>query len=574
MENNCNLSTNQPSGNNTISVSGAPESMSAIDISNNKSRYYAELAEDYKNEAKAYRDSAKTYTEQNNDAMKAYVDGIDAALKNLINTKQAAGDYALASDIPTVPTALSSFTDDLGSSPTHTHSQYLTSHQDISGKANTADLATVATSGSYNDLSNKPTIPAAQIQSDWNQTTTTAKDYIKNKPTIPVVPTALSSFTDDLGSSPTHTHSQYLTSHQTLPTATTSVLGLVKPDGTTITINDGIISSTGGGGGGGGGGASRNIGEIVSSTVPLTDAGLHLLDGALLSGSGAYEDFVDYISDIVSDYPSLFTTEADWQSAVLANGICDKFVYNSTNNTVRLPKYGSQICTVIPSELTVIGNNCSIYMRNQSNSDMGFYSHYISSSDRGMYLYGADYTAENQPVYFSTDKTKSSLVADSSTLSTSSHTYYYIVVANSTQTSIVVDINEIATDLNGKADVDLANITPTLSFAGTLNAAGIKTVVESYSAGLSRYRVWSDGLVEEWGRLERVSVGVRPVTFVKGFTSTNYNIFALLEASATYNSSSSYYAVYPTQKTTTGMNLVCPTNTTNVPYINWYVCGY
>lgn len=35
----------------------------------------------------------------------------------------------------------------------------LQSHQDISGKANTADLATVATSGSYNDLTNKPTIP-------------------------------------------------------------------------------------------------------------------------------------------------------------------------------------------------------------------------------------------------------------------------------------------------------------------------------------------------------------------------------------------------------------------------------
>ena len=46
-------------------------------------------------------------------------------------------------------------------------------------------LATVATSGSYNDLSGKPTIPAAQIQSDWNQTNSAAKDYIKNKPTVP-----------------------------------------------------------------------------------------------------------------------------------------------------------------------------------------------------------------------------------------------------------------------------------------------------------------------------------------------------------------------------------------------------
>ena len=32
---------------------------------------------------------------------------------------------------------------------------------------------------------NKPTIPAAQIQSDWNQTTTTSLDFIKNKPSIP-----------------------------------------------------------------------------------------------------------------------------------------------------------------------------------------------------------------------------------------------------------------------------------------------------------------------------------------------------------------------------------------------------
>jgi hypothetical protein len=45
------------------------------------------------------------------------------------------------------------------------------------------DLATVATSGSYNDLSNKPTIPAAQVNSDWNATSGVAQ--ILNKPTIP-----------------------------------------------------------------------------------------------------------------------------------------------------------------------------------------------------------------------------------------------------------------------------------------------------------------------------------------------------------------------------------------------------
>ena len=46
------------------------------------------------------------------------------------------------------------------------------------------DLATVAMSGSYTDLINKPEIPSAQIQSDWEQTNTNLADYIKNKPTI------------------------------------------------------------------------------------------------------------------------------------------------------------------------------------------------------------------------------------------------------------------------------------------------------------------------------------------------------------------------------------------------------
>lgn len=49
----------------------------------------------------------------------------------------------------------------------------------------TAQLATVATSGDYTDLTNKPTIPAAQIQSDWSQSDNSAVDYIKNKPNIP-----------------------------------------------------------------------------------------------------------------------------------------------------------------------------------------------------------------------------------------------------------------------------------------------------------------------------------------------------------------------------------------------------
>ncbi len=51
-----------------------------------------------------------------------------------------------------------------------------------------------------------------QVQADWNETDTTSEAYIQNKPAN------LSEFTDNLGSNPLHTHSQYLTAHQNLKT--------------------------------------------------------------------------------------------------------------------------------------------------------------------------------------------------------------------------------------------------------------------------------------------------------------------------------------------------------------------
>jgi hypothetical protein len=54
---------------------------------------------------------------------------------------------------------------------------------DVSLKANTADLGATAFSNDYNDLDNLPTIPAAQVNSDWNAVSGVSE--ILNKPTIP-----------------------------------------------------------------------------------------------------------------------------------------------------------------------------------------------------------------------------------------------------------------------------------------------------------------------------------------------------------------------------------------------------
>ncbi len=127
-------------------------------------------------------------------------------------TVATSGSYNDLTDtptIPTVPTTVSSFTNDAG---------YLTEHQDISGKADkattlagygitdakissgtitlgsnsitpltshqslaayakTADLATVATSGSYNDLSDKPTIPDTSSFAKISDILVTVGDY-------------------------------------------------------------------------------------------------------------------------------------------------------------------------------------------------------------------------------------------------------------------------------------------------------------------------------------------------------------------------------------------------------------
>lgn len=76
---------------------------------------------------------------------------------------------------------------------------YLTSHQDISGKADKTSVYTKAESdGKYQLKGNYLTehqdlstyVKKAEIvQADWNETSATSNAFIKNKPTIPTIPT-------------------------------------------------------------------------------------------------------------------------------------------------------------------------------------------------------------------------------------------------------------------------------------------------------------------------------------------------------------------------------------------------
>lgn len=271
------------------------------------------------------------------------------------------------------------------------------------------------------------------------------------------------------------------------------------------------------------GGSVRNIGEIVYSTTPLTDAGLHLLDGALINGSGVYSSFVSYIAGLVTDYPDLFETEANWQNSVTTYGVCGKFVYDSVNNTVRLPKVtgivegttdvtalGDLVQAGLPN---IEGNFRTMPQHADLTADGAFSIVGWSGVDGGFVTNGGSYHGLLGEVVFNAGDSNS-IYGNSSTVQPQSvKVLYYIVLANSTKTEIEIDIDQVTTDLNGKADVDLTNCTK-------------PHIVETYRNGASWYRKWSDGFCEQGGYITgNGTYGVITVNLLVPFIDANYIIY-------------------------------------------------
>jgi hypothetical protein len=123
---------------------------------------------------------------------------------------------------------------------------------DLVPSTGTTDSIEIAGSGgttvTWDSLNNKITLGSiAPVQSDWNQTNTNSLDFIKNKPTIPPA--------------------------YTLPTASTTVLGGVKVDGSTITISNGTISAASGG-------------YVLPIASPTTLGGIKIGSGLSIDANG------------------------------------------------------------------------------------------------------------------------------------------------------------------------------------------------------------------------------------------------------------------------------------------------
>lgn len=300
-------------------------------------------------------------------------------------------------------------------------------------------------------------------------------------------------------------------------------------------------------------GASFLTGQLIQSIVPLNDAMLHLADGALISGSGSYAEFVTFMAGKVSTNPELFVSEAVWQQSITNYDECGKFVYDANANTIRLPKLNGYL--TVTNNQEDLGKLTEAGLPNITGSITGFEQNqnyggafYKSSSYTDWNIIG-EIDADAVTVNF--DASRSSPVYGKSNTVTTQNikVFCYVVLGTVSKTDIQIDIDNVLSDLANKADKDLSNIP---------NSKGI--LVESYHNGSSWYRVYSDGWCEQGG--SNVS---GKITLLKAFANTNYIVTTRMLSGS--NNVEWYEYGENTNKTTT-------TFTVGTRPVNWYACGY
>lgn len=234
------------------------------------------------------------------------------------------------------------------------------------------DLATVATTGDYNDLSNLPEIPSAQIQSDWNQTDDRALDYIKNKPTIPSEVIVDQTYNSDS----THAQSgtavaQAISGKQDVLTSGSNITienGVISATDTTytagvgISIENGVISNTQ---------TSAEWGNITGTLSEQTDL-KNILDTkvdnstlATVATTGDYNDLVNKpvnVSEFTNDANYVTESQLETKQDTLVSGTNIKTINNQSilgsGNIVfdNVPTQGSTNAITSGAVYEVLGN--------------------------------------------------------------------------------------------------------------------------------------------------------------------------------------------------------------------------
>ena len=203
----------------------------------------------------------------------------------------------------------------------------------LSGKANTTDLATVATTGSYTDLSNTPTIPTkvSELQND--------SGYI----TSAQVPTI-----DDTSVSQTSVWSSYKTSNELANKANTSALADYQPktDNTLATTDKTVVGAIN----------ELNTGKADNSDIPTIS----------VSTSGVISvntNIASVYSQLVTKFGKLVIINA----VILVSGNIPSGTSIGTISSGYIPQEGTYYDAQISNSWSGVCKPCRIFVSNNGN---------------------------------------------------------------------------------------------------------------------------------------------------------------------------------------------------------------
>ncbi|GEM_PF-4776946 len=158
------ISTDNNNNGIRISIGASKNSDADIKINNNNVEYYEKQAAKYSTQAKERAKDCEKYVSE--------AQNIANDCKNITEELKQSFDEDLNAHIDDTDNPHKVTAEQLDVyTKAEIDAKYLSEQQNISGKANKSDLAPVATSGSYKDLSDKPIIPdGAVIDSELSET--------------------------------------------------------------------------------------------------------------------------------------------------------------------------------------------------------------------------------------------------------------------------------------------------------------------------------------------------------------------------------------------------------------------
>lgn len=277
--------------------------------------------------------------------------------------------------------------------------------------------------------------------------------------------------------------------------------------------------------------------------------------------------------------PNYYTDTIEYERCLENYGACGKFVLDTVNQTIRLPKITgivegtvnvSTLGDLIEAGLPNIIGSSTLYAGSDT-SDRGVVynatnAFYNDGSNSGIHYASTGSTKTVANSNFNIDASRSSAIyGNSDTVQPQTiKSYIYIVIATLTKTDIEVDIDEVMTDLNTlQGDVNNKVSKDSLS--------EVHVVIETYVNGYSWYRIYSDGWCEQGGKFTYSSDGSQTISLLKSIDTSRpiYMSYKLVT-----NRSAAAYERECNVNSYTSSSLTVYTSTSNGSEAFWTVNGY